>query len=348
MVISQWISLVIGAIAAYILWQIRQVLLLALTAVVIATVLNRAVRRLQCVKITVRAKQLRLRRGVAVLTVLGTFVIALTLFSVLVVPPFVNQFQQLIDLVPKGFEQLNQILLNLENSISEAWLENIRSSLEQLVQSPRSIVSQVVENFFELFSSTLNSALSTLLVMVLTIMLMVDPAQYRNAFIKLFPASFRHRAGNILDQCEEALAGWAIGTLFNMSVIAILSGIALWILGIPLAFANALLAGLLTFIPNVGPTLSVIPPMVIGLTESPWKAIAVLILYIVIQQIEGNILTPLVMQKQVSLLPAVTLLSQIVFAIFFGFLGLLIALPLTIITQVLLRELLIKDFLDQH
>jgi predicted PurR-regulated permease PerM len=345
--LSHWISLIAAAIAAYILWQIRQVILLALTAVVIATVLNRAVRRLQRVQIQVKSKHLRLRRGFAVLLVVFTVIVALALFSVLVVPPFVDQFQQLIDLVPEGLNQLNQLLLNLENSISELWIENIRTSLQQLMQSPRDILTDIVENFFELFSSTLNTALSALLVMVLTLMLLVDPNQYRTAFILLFPSSLRSRTDTILQQCEEALAGWAIGILFNMFVIAVLSGLALWILGIPLAFANALLAGLLTFIPNVGPTLSVIPPMVIGLIDAPWKAIAVLILYIVIQQIEGNILTPLVMQKQVSLLPAVTLLSQVTFAIFFGFLGLLLALPLTVIAQVLVRELLIRDFLDQ-
>ncbi|MGB3202906.1 MAG: AI-2E family transporter, partial [Nodosilinea sp.] len=136
--------------------------------------------------------------------------------------------------------------------------------------------------------------------------------------------------------------------LFNMTIIAIMSMIGLWVLGIPLAFANGLLAGLLAFIPNLGPFLSVLPPATIALLEAPWKAIAVIILYIVIQQIESNILTPLVMKKQVSLLPAVTLLSQVVFAVFFGFLGLLLALPLTLIIQQWVDEFWVKGFLDQH
>jgi predicted PurR-regulated permease PerM len=124
--------------------------------------------------------------------------------------------------------------------------------------------------------------------------------------------------------------------------------IGLWILGIPLAFANGLLAGLLAFIPNLGPFLSVLPPTAIALLEAPWKAIAVIVLYVMIQQIESNILTPMVMKKQVSLLPAVTLLSQVVFAVLFGFLGLLLALPLTLIIQQWINEFLVKGFLDQH
>jgi predicted PurR-regulated permease PerM len=103
---------------------------------------------------------------------------------------------------------------------------------------------------------------------------------------------------------------------------------------------------LLTFIPNIGPTLSVIPPIAIALLEDPWKALAVLILYIIIQQIESNLLTPLVMAQQVSLLPAVTLLAQVFFATFFGFLGLLLALPLTVVGQVWLKEVLLEDILD--
>ncbi len=111
--------------------------------------------------------------------------------------------------------------------------------------------------------------------------------------------------------------------------------------------AQAALAGILTFIPNIGPALSVIPPMAIALLEAPWKSFAVLILYIIIQQVESNLLTPYVMAQQVSLLPAVTLLAQVFFATFFGFLGLLLALPLTVVGQVWLKEVIIKDILDQ-
>ena len=131
-------------------------------------------------------------------------------------------------------------------------------------------------------------------------------------------------------------------------MIALMSMIGLWILGVPLALANGLLAGLLAFIPNLGPVMSVIPPAAIALLDTPWKAGAVVVLYIVIQQLESNVLTPLVMKRQVSLLPAVTLLSQVIFAVFFGFLGLLLALPLTLIIQQWLNEFWVKGFLEQH
>lgn len=92
--------------------------------------------------------------------------------------------------------------------------------------------------------------------------------------------------------------------------------------------------------------LSCIPPVILALVDAPWKALAVLVLYFLIQQTETNVLTPLVMKQQVSLLPAVTLLAQATFAIFFGFIGLFLALPLTVVSQVWIEEVLIKDILS--
>jgi predicted PurR-regulated permease PerM len=207
-------------------------------------------------------------------------------------------------------------------------------------------VSWVFNNFFSLFSNFLVILLNLLLVIVLTIMFLVHPVPYRRGLVVLFPSFYRRRIDEILSQCEIALVGWVRGILINMVVIGTVSAIGLWILGVPLVLANAAIAGLLEAIPNVGPTLSLIPPVAIALLDTPWKALAVLIFYILIQQLEQYLLVPYVMQQQVSLLPAVTLLSQVVFAIFFGFLGLFLAIPLVIVGQIWIREVLIKDILD--
>ena len=131
-----------------------------------------------------------------------------------------------------------------------------------------------------------------------------------------------------------------------MSVVTLLSFIGLSILKIPLSSAQAVLAGLLTLMPNFGLIISVIPPMAIALLDSPLKSTLVLLIYILIRQIESNILNPYLIAIKVPLLPAITLISQVFFASFFGFLGLLLALPLTIICKVWIKELLITDILD--
>ena len=114
-----------------------------------------------------------------------------------------------------------------------------------------------------------------------------------------------------------------------------------------LVLANALLAGLLNVIPNVGPTMSTIFPMAVALLDAPWKAAAVLGAYVVIQNIESYVITPSVMHHQVKLLPGLTLAAQFLFTLLFGPLGLLMALPLAVVLQVIIREVVIHDVLDR-
>ena len=337
MSLGQSVGLLALAISLYILWQIRQVLLLVFAAVVLATALNQIVKQIQ---------RLRLKRGIAILICIVALLALLACFFAVVVPSIIEQLQLLADLVPEGLRRLRNWSSWLQNLIPEELLVDIHS-LRALTQNFQSWAPRLFGNFFNLFSSTLGAVLNSLLVLVLSIMLLANPSPYRQGFILLFPSFYRRRVDEILQKCEVSLIGWVIGTLFDMLVIGAVSFIGLWILQVPLPLTNGLLAGLLEFIPNLGPTLSVIPPMALALLDAPWKAVAVLVLYILIQQFEGNILVPLVMQKQASLLPAVTLISVVVFSIFFGFLGLLLALPIVIVFQVWIKEALIKDVLNK-
>ncbi|MEC4893247.1 MAG: AI-2E family transporter [Oscillatoria sp. PMC 1051.18] len=337
MTLGKWIGLVIFVVAIYILWQIRQVLLLLFAAVVIANALNILVKRFQRSGLQ--------NRGYAVLLSVFLVVTVLVGFFWLIVPPFADQFQQLAELVPKGLAQINSWLYSLRNRLDPDLIDYL-PDINQLFSQLQPFAERVLGGGISFFSSSLGVLLNLLLVIVLSLMLLADPEPYRRGFVRLFPSFYRRRVEEILLQCDKALQGWLLGILFNMAVIAVFSFLGLLILGIPLALSQAMLAGLLTFIPNIGPALSVIPPVAISLLEDPWKAIAVLILYVIIQQVEGTILTPLVMAQQVSLLPAVTLLAQVFFASFFGFLGLFLALPLTVVGQVWLKEVLFNDILD--
>ncbi len=338
MTVGKWIGVISFAVSLYILWQIKQVLLLAFAAIVLATAINRLVKKLQ--------KQ-GIQRGIAVLV--SVIFIGLTFAGciAIVVPSVIQQWQELMARIPLGIEQL------------ESWYNSIQKFLPgnffNDIQQPQSIIQRLysssfnlANNFFGFFSNSVGTVLNLILVIAVTIMFLSDPTPYRKNFILLFPSYYRPRIDQILSQCEENIVGCLLGLLFNMVFIAILSGIGLWILGVKLALVNAILAGLLTFIPNLGPTLSVIPPALLALLDAPWKAIGVIILYIVIQQVESNILTPLVMKSQVSLLPAITLLSQVIFTIFFGSLGLVLAIPLVAVIQVWLQELLIEDIMNQY
>jgi predicted PurR-regulated permease PerM len=339
MKMGQWIGLIALLVSMYILWQIRQVLLLVFMAVVFATALNRLVRRL---------RRSGAKRGIAALLAITFFLAFFIVFVGLTIPPFVEQFQQLTELVPRGLERLRVWVEVLRTQLPGQPLRYL-PSVNDLSRQIQPFASWAFNNFFSLFSNFLAILLNLLLVLVLTIMLLVNPIPYRHGFVLLFPSFYRRRADEILVKCEVALVNWMGGILINMLVIGVVSAIGLWILRVPLVLANAAIAGLLEAIPTVGPTLSLLPPMAIALldVEAPWKAGAVLVLYVGIQQLEQFLLVPFVMSKQVAVLPVVTLLSQVIFAIFFGFLGLFLAIPLVIVGQIWLQEVLVKDVLDQ-
>lgn len=331
-----WIGFIVFFIALYVLWQIRQLLLLIFTAVVIATSLNVLVKSF-CRR--------GIKRAYGVLLSILLLISIISGFFWIIVPSFINQFQELAQLIPQGIERLNS-LLDLIIIRLDPEIINYLPTNEELTQQLQPLLENLLGGGLSFFYGSLGVLLSSLLLLVVTFMILANPTPYRQGFIRLFPAFYRRRVNEILDLCDIALQGWLVGILFNMCVIAILSFIGLSILGVPLALAQAVLSGILTFIPNVGPFISVLSPMAIALLDAPWKSLAVLIFYVLIQQIEGNFLTPFVMEKQVSLLPAIALLSQIFFATFFGFLGLFLALPLTIVGQVWFKEVVVKDILD--
>ncbi len=361
MTLGQWFGLFGLGAAFYILWQIRQLVLLLFTAVVLATAANALVRRFE---------RFGFKRGTALLlTVILCFVSAI-LFFALVVPPFVEQFQELIQLVPSGLRQIRRAVPDVIDFIIQfipPGAEGINDALElakswalnEMVDSAEAPAltwdftwlpdqaGNILGNFFAFFNNALGVALQMLLVFVLTLMLLANPTSYRNAFLALFPSFYRRRASEIFVECEEAITSWFSGVLISSTAIAIMSWLGLTTLGIDLALAHALLAGVLNFIPNIGPALSVIFPISVAILGPGWKVAAVIILYVVIQNIESYWLTPTIMARQVSLLPALTLVAQLFFASVFGALGLLLALPLTVIAKTWIQEWLIRDVLDR-
>ncbi|CAN5839292.1 AI-2E family transporter [soil metagenome] len=333
---GKFIGLILFVGLLYLLWQIRQVLLLVFAAVVFATVINKPVQWLQ---------KLGINRGLAVALSLFTITCILLGAVWFVVPALVERLPQYTFFSEQGINKL------------QTWYQQIKGILpgDALADTPLSELLPQVTQFspnwigrvMAVFTSSLDFFLNALLVLVTIIMLLANPQSYRRIFILAFPKFYRARANKITTECESALTGWVSGILFNMTVVTLFSGIGLAILGVPLPTVNAVIAGLLTFIPNIGPFLSVIPPALMALAIKPWLALAVVLLYVAIQQLEGNVLTQIVMKKQVSLLPAITLMAQVISAVFFGFLGLFLALPLVVVLQVWAKELLVKDILDR-
>ncbi len=340
MKLADWIGFLCLVIALIVLWQFRQILLLLFFSVVLATALNSLVRRFQ---------RSGLNRGTSMIITLAVVIVVGGLLISLVMPPFFDQLEQLIQRVPVGYQNfisfLNQVAQKPPSWFSKLNIE--LPNLSRLAQQITPFVQKLLGNFFTFFSNSIANLLQILLVLVFTLMLLAEPQAYRKTFVRLFPSFYRHRADLILSKCEVVLLQWLGGSAITSLFVATLSWIGLMILGIQYVLAHALLAGVFNFIPNIGPTLSVIFPVSAALLDAPWKAVAVIILYIVIQNLESYWFSPLVMRHQVSLLPAITLTAQIFFATFFGVLGLILALPLTVVSKTWIEELLLADLLDQ-
>lgn len=335
--LGQWIGLIALTISLYILWQIKEALLLIFAAVILATTLNRLARRLQ---------RLGIKRGFAKLLSITIFLVGVIGFFWLIVPPFIDQFEELGKQIPKSVVRLNAWLLEYRGKLPSQVIPSI-PDINSLLNQAQPFINSGLESTFALVSGSLEVILKILLVLVLTGMFIADPLSYRKVFVRLFPSFYRKRIDGILDQCEVSLEGWITGASIAMFLVGLLSVVGLTVLQVRSALALGVLAGFLNLIPNLGPTLSVVPAMAIALLDSPWKPLGVLILYFFIQQAESNFITPIVMAQQVSLLPAVTLISQLFFVTFFGFLGLFLALPLTVVAKIWVQEIVVKDVLDQ-
>jgi predicted PurR-regulated permease PerM len=335
--LGQWVSLLALGIAIYLVWQIRQVLLLLFASVVLATILNRVVRYL---------RRMHFKRGPAIAATL--FLLLLALFSIfaIIMPALAEQFQVLLQVLPEVVARLQLLYSNFQAWVPGNLLANYQD-FDNVVQELQTWVTLAIGNLFGVVTSSVGILLNFLLFLVAAIMLLINPIQYRRIFIMAFPAFYRPRINQILDECEISLVGWIRGTFVSVSVVALVSYIGLLLLGVPLPLVNALLAGVLEFIPNIGPTLAVIPPTLLALLVDPWKAVAVLVFYFLIQQFESFVLVPFVMKHEVSLLPLFTLLSVVIFSVFFGFLGLFMAIPLLLVVQVWLREVLVKDVMNR-
>jgi predicted PurR-regulated permease PerM len=337
MKIGQWLGLLALVASLYILWQIRQLLMLFFTAMVLAVAISQLVQRFQ---------QFGLKRVWAVWLSLGIVITLLTGVFLLILPQFVEQFRQLLTLLPTGIDRIQQSIDWLEKRFAGADLPGT-PEIDALIQQLQPLATNILGQAYTFFSTSIAAVLQFLLVIIITLMLLINPQPYRRGFVRFFSAFYRSRVDDILSKCGEGLGSWTIGALIEMLFIGILSALGLWILQVPLVLAHAVLAGLFNFIPNVGPTLSAVLPMTVAFLDEPWKAIAVLILYVIIQNVESYWLTPTVMAKQVALLPAVTLTAQIFFATFFGALGLLMALPLAVVVKTWIEESLFKDVLDK-
>jgi predicted PurR-regulated permease PerM len=323
------VLIVLGlATVFFLVWQLRILLLMLFGAIVVASIF-RAIADLLC-------KYGRLSNAVAtglsILLILGSIAALIALFGQQVG----QQVQALRETLPDAWR-------DLEARIGDMGLSDQMDRLMASISTPG---GGSLSGFGRTLLS-IGSGLADLLVVVFAgIYLATQPNFYRIGAIKLVPPTRRKIAAEAMLESERALRLWLKGQAIAMVVVGLLTGIGLWALGMPSALALGLLAGLLEFIPFAGPIIAAIPAILIALAVSPELALWVTLLYLAIQQFEGNLLTPLVQQYAVDLPGAVLLFSLIGFGTLFGTLGVILAAPLAVVMMVLVKRLYVIETLD--
>lgn len=326
-----------GAIAALIVvallvWLAADVLLLTFAAVLLAIFLRAPTDAI--------ARHTPITAGWALALVCVALVGLAALGVVVIVPKLSGQFGQLTEQIPESISKI------------ESWLAQRPWGVDlvERIQSGEGLpkASAVLSQAGGAFTSALGVIGNAVLVLFLGLFFAVDPHVYRKGLVLLAPPSRRPQIAESLDATGETLRWWIVGTLSSMTVVAVLTTTGLLLLGMPLAFSLGLLAGLLAFIPNLGPVLGLLPALLIALLQGPWMVLWVAMLYLGVQMVETYLVTPTIQRRAVSLPPALTLVAQVLLGGLFGFMGLLLATPLTAAALVLVKILYLRDVLGDH
>ncbi len=339
---SSYFKLVVILITSLILWTLRDFLLLIICSLVISNIVCNLCNQIQ--------KGLKIPRSLSLFLVLTVIsVIVFTIF-ILVLPPFIKEFNEILVDIPNGLSKINILInsnLNKLNSLfygkqSENFID-IFSLINNVVTIPdaSTIAKAVQESFKNLINiaGNLGSGLLKLIfVLAVSLMISIEPKQYKENILLLIPKNYRNKFRNILEKCNIALANWTFSMVISSLSVGLLSLIVLSILDVKYVVSNALIAMVLNIIPNIGPVISGIFPISIALLDNFWKPLAVLGAYVIIQNIESYIIMPSIMKKKANLLPGLTLISQFGFTFIFGPLGLILSLPLAVVIQVLIKE----------
>ena len=325
------IGLVMALSLGIYFFQIPHIMLLLILALLFAIVLSKPVNYLA---------RMGLPRGLGVLVVLLSAFMVLWLASRMIIPVVEVQAGQFVRDFPALLTQMQDLFWSSQNTFGLASETSISS--QSLLETGRDYLSGHVSSAISVGRSLVEAVSLGLVGFIVTIYLVIQPTQLVNGFVSFFPAGQRERVRGVLGEMYHAVQKWFVGQLSAMVLIGVLTAIALSIIGIPYALFIGALSGLLAFIPLVGALISVIPPVLLALATNPVLIVWVILSYILIHQIEAHLIQPLVMSRAVSLHPVVVILAILVMGTLFGFIGLLLAVPLVAALSVLAHELWIS------
>jgi predicted PurR-regulated permease PerM len=323
--------LVLFALVLYFLWQAVPVLLLLFAGALIALALRFVSDSISSVT---RMPPLLSLTLVLVLAVVG---FGWGLF--LAMPGIIEQVQNLGEHLEASVGDLER---RMRGTDAGDWF------LKQLAEREADGIGAWVSQLAGMFTMTFSAITGFFLAVIVGVFLAYNPGLYISGFLRLIPRNKRKRACEVIKELGNTLRWWIVGQLISMLVLAVTTWLMLLILGVPLAFILGLLTGVLTFIPYLGPIIALIPILLIAFVESPVLALWVLALYLVIQNLEANVLMPIIFQKTVHLPPVLTIIAQVLLGILFGFTGIILATPLMAAGILVVKMIYVQDVIGDE
>ncbi len=245
------------------------------------------------------------------------------------------------------FWQVGETVADFAGRLQTWFAENGASGMVEEINNQDGSAGAFAGHVLTYGLSAVSAVASVIVLLVLTSFLVANPALYRRGFVLLVPPARRALIEDTLSTTADALRWWFLGQLVSMAILGTTVGVLLFGLGIELWFALAVLTGLLTFVPFLGPIVATVPIVAVAFAEDTRTGLIVLIVYFIVQNIQGNLIEPMIQQKAVNMPPALMIAVQVLLTIVFGLAGLMLAAPLTIIAMIAVQKLYIEHTLGE-
>jgi predicted PurR-regulated permease PerM len=338
-VIPRWMQMVGLPLLLLLLWfsagVFSQVIFIFLSAMLIALTLNPLVKKLERIKIP---------RYIGVLLVFLFFISIIAAVLVLVIPPAVDQLQQLIDRLPFYVSDIGDKMASWKSSLERLNLPfDVSAQGDKLVNRVEEYVANLGTKAVSFSINVLGVLGQIVLVLVISIYMLLDARRISRGVHRLFPRSSQDDADELILSSQRAVTHWVIAQSLLSLLVGVSTGVGIWLLdvlgiwpgGSQYAIFFGAWAGLTEVIPYIGPILGATPPTFIAAFTSVWAVLAVIILFIVIQQLEGNVLVPNIMGTIMGVHPLVVIFAVLAGAQLHGVVGMILALPLVALIRAL-------------
>ncbi len=318
---------------AFLFWLAGDVLLLFFAGVLVAIFIDGIARWLR--------QRIRMSHGLSIAVVLVVLTLLFGVVGLTSAPDIADQVAQLGQELPRAIDNLHRQLG--KSRWAKILIDQLPSSYD---------LSYPGVGLIRKATGALNTTVAVLARMIVIgfigLFLALHPDMYRRGFLRLIPISRRKRAKEVMDATGTTLRGWLLGKVLSAIAIGVATWTGLQLMGIPLALILSVLAALLSFIPNFGPILAMVPAMLLGLMQSTSVMLYVGLLYLVIQIVETYLLTPWLAHRTANLPPALTIVTQILLGVLFGGMGVIMAAPVTAAAMVLVQKLYVEDVLGDR